>query len=101
MLAAVAGPHALRAAEVFREGGQFMKNPRRLIRVLGTTDIVAMRFRLATLVGAMKLVSRRFPLQIRAAVPADGAQAVDVDNAYPCAIAEGVPERRRLPSRNL
>ena len=54
-----------------------------------------MRFRLVTLAGAMKLASRRFRLRFRAIVPADGAQAVDVDNERTYAIAEAGAERER------
>lgn len=94
----IAGPHALKAAEVFREGGQFMKNPKRLIRAFGLADILLMRFRLLTLEAAMKRASRRFGLHFRALVPADGAQAVDVDNERTYAIAEMVLEQRQAPA---
>ena len=90
----IAGPRAFRAAEVFREGGQFMKNPRRLAKAFGLVNIALLRFKLITLAGAMKRVSRRFGLTFRALVPADGAQAVDVDNERTFAIAEMVLERR-------
>jgi GTP:adenosylcobinamide-phosphate guanylyltransferase len=90
----IAGPQALRAAEVFRGGGQFMKNPKRLIAAFGLINILLVRFRLVSLAGAMKLASRRFKLRFRALVPADGAQAVDVDNERTYRIAEMVLEQR-------
>jgi GTP:adenosylcobinamide-phosphate guanylyltransferase len=93
-LYAIASPRALAAAEIFREGGQFMKNPGRLIRAFGLVNILLMRFRRVTLAGAMKRVSRRFGLTFRAIVPADGAQAVDVDNERTYAIAEMVLRQR-------
>jgi GTP:adenosylcobinamide-phosphate guanylyltransferase len=97
-LYAIAGQHAFRAAEVFREGGQFMKNPKRLIRAFGLFNILAMRFRLVTLAGAMKLASRRFKVKIRALVPADGAQAVDVDDERTYMVAEMVLKQRKPTS---
>lgn len=74
------GARALKAAEIFREGGQFMKNPRRLVTAFGLLNIVLMRWRLLTLRGAMKRLSRRFGLRFEAMVLDDGAQAIDVDN---------------------
>lgn len=90
----IAGLHALRAADVFREGGQFMKNPRRLANALGPVNILLLRLRLVSLAGAMRRVSRRFGLTFRALVPADGAQAIDVDDERTFAIAEMVLKQR-------
>lgn len=84
----VAGPHAFRAAEVFREGGQFMKNPKRLITAFGLLNILLVRFKLVTVHGAMKLASRRFKLLFKAVIFPDGRLAVDVDNERTYGIAE-------------
>jgi GTP:adenosylcobinamide-phosphate guanylyltransferase len=93
-LYAVAGPHAFSAIEVFREGGQFMKNPRRLVTAFGLFNILLVRFGLVTLERAMKLASRRFRLKFRALVFADGSAAVDVDNERTYNIAEMVLKQR-------
>jgi len=93
-LYAVAGPHAFGAAEVFREGGQFMKNPGRLIRAFGLFNILLFRFRLLSLQAAARRLSRHFGLKVRALVPADGAQAVDVDNERTYNVAEMVLRQR-------
>lgn len=90
----VAGPHALAAIEVFREGGQFQKNPKRLITAFGLLNILLVRFGLVTLAGAMKLASRRFRLKFKALVFADGSAAVDVDNERTYGIAEMVLKQR-------
>jgi GTP:adenosylcobinamide-phosphate guanylyltransferase len=86
----LSGPHALAGVEVFREGGQFAKNPKRLITAFGLINILLMRFKLVSIHGAMKRASRRFGLKMAAVVLADGSQAIDVDNERTYAIAEGV-----------
>jgi hypothetical protein len=86
----MAGPDALKVAETFREGGQFAKNRKRLIRVVGRFNILLFVLRLATLKGAMKRLSRRFGVRVEAVVLADGAHAVDVDNPRTYAIAETI-----------
>ncbi len=90
----LAGPHALRAAEAFREGGQFQKNPKRLLIAFGLINIVLFRFRLIGLQTAAKRISKRFGLTIAAVIQPDGAQAVDVDNERTYKIAEMVLEQR-------
>ncbi len=92
----LAGRHALRAAEAFREGGQFQKNPRRLLTAFGLINIVLFRFRLISLQHAAKRIGKRFGLRVAAVIQADGAQAVDVDNERTYAIAEMVLEQRGM-----
>jgi len=90
----LAGAHALRAAEAFREGGQFQKNPRRLLTAFGLVNILLFRFRLIGLQSAARRIGKRFGLSIAAVIQRDGAQAVDVDNERTYAIAEMVLEQR-------
>ena len=90
----IAGAHALAAAEAFRSGGQFMKNPARLITAFGLFNIVLFRFKLLTLQGAARRLSKSFGLKVCALVPQDGSQAVDVDNERTYDIAEMVLKRR-------
>lgn len=94
----IAGPHAFRAAEVFREGGQFMKNPKRLITAFGLFNILLFRFKLLTLEAAARRMSRRFGVKVATLVPADGGQAVDVDNERTYEVAEMVLEQRAAAS---
>lgn len=82
------GRKALKAAETFREGGQFAKNPRRLITAFGLFNVLLMRYRIVSLRTAMKRVSRRLGLAIAPVVLADGRHAVDVDNERTYRIAE-------------
>jgi len=90
----VAGQQAFAAIEIFREGGQFQKNPKRLITAFGLLNILLVRFGLVTIHGAMKLASRRFGLKFKAHVFADGTAAVDVDNERTYAISEMVLKQR-------
>lgn len=87
-LYALAGRHALKAAESFREGGQFMHNPKRLVAAFGLFNILLMRFKLVTIASAMKRISKRFGVSISPVVFADGKLAIDVDNERTYAIVE-------------
>lgn len=91
---AVAGAGVIRLAEAFREGGQFARNPGRLGRIVGPLNLLLFRFRLVSLDGAMKRLSRRVGLRIEAAVLEDGAHAVDVDNPRTYRIAEALLRRK-------
>jgi len=90
----IAGPHAFKAAEVFREGGQFMNNPKRLVTAFGLFNILLFRFKVLTLASAAKRLSRKFGLKVAMLVPRDGAQAVDVDNERTYEVAEMVLKLR-------
>jgi CTP:molybdopterin cytidylyltransferase MocA len=94
-LYAVAGPRVLGLAEAFREGGQFARNPGRLRRIVGSFNLLLFRFRLVSLEGAMKRLSRRAGFRTEAVVLEDGAHAVDVDNPRTYAIAEAILRRKR------
>lgn len=90
----IAGPHAMKAAEVFREGGQFMNNPGRLITAFGLFNIILFRLKLLTLQQAARRLGKRFGVNAAMLVPADGAQAVDVDNERTYEVAEMVLKQR-------
>jgi GTP:adenosylcobinamide-phosphate guanylyltransferase len=90
----IAGEHALGAAEVFREGGQFMKNPGRLVRAFGLFNLLLFRMKLLTLDSAARRISKKFGVKLKILVPADGAQAVDVDNERTYEVAEMVLGQR-------
>jgi MobA-like NTP transferase domain len=90
----IAGPHALSAVEIFREGGQFMKNPKRLITAFGLFNILLFRFKLLTAEAAGRRLGKRFGLKARALILSDGTQAVDVDNERTYGVAEMVLRQR-------
>lgn len=84
----IAGPNALQVAETFREGGQFAKHPRRIIRAFGILNLIRFRYRLTTLGGLFANLSRRFGTLIVPHIFDDGALAIDVDNARTHGVAE-------------
>lgn len=88
------GQRSLRAAEVFREGGQFMSNKGRMVRAFGLFNIILMATKLITLRSGMKRLSKRFGLDLQPVVFEDGALAVDVDNARTYSVAEWVLGQR-------
>ena len=81
---------ALNAANIFKEGGQFMGNPQRLINAFGLFNILLMRFKLVTIDGAFERMSKRFGVTMRRVPLDDGTQAVDVDNERTYMIVEAV-----------
>ena len=88
------GRKSLKAAEVFREGGQFMSNKGRMIRAFGWWNIVLMGAKLITLPQGMKRLSKRFGLNLKPVVFENGELAVDVDNERTYAVAEWVLGQR-------
>lgn len=76
----LAAPGALAAAEAFRGGGQFAKQPRRVLAAFGLLNLIRFRYRLSGLDALMIAIGKRFRLKLRACVLPDGASAIDVDN---------------------
>lgn len=94
-LYAIGNAKALRAAEVFREGGQFARNPKRLLTAFGLLNVIRYRFKLATLEGTFRNISRRFGVNLRPVVFEDGALAIDVDNERTHGVAETILLQRQ------
>lgn len=84
----------LELAEIFREGGQFAKNPMRIARVFGFLNLLILRYGLISLGAAMERFGRRFDVRASALVLKDGAHAIDVDNARTYSIAAQLLDRR-------
>ncbi len=85
---------ALNAAEIMREGGQFVKFPRRIIKAFGLLNLI--RFRLGT--GSKEKlfdqISRRFGIKLVPVQLSDGHYAIDVDNERTLAVTEKILKRR-------
>jgi GTP:adenosylcobinamide-phosphate guanylyltransferase len=95
-LYALAGPKALSAAEAFRGGGQFAKSAKRIIAAFGLLNLLMLRFKLMSVDTAMKRLSKRFGITLRAVILTDGAHAIDVDNERTYAIVDQLlPGRQR------
>ncbi|MFO1241559.1 MAG: NTP transferase domain-containing protein [Sphingomonadaceae bacterium] len=79
---------ALSAAEVFRSGGQFAKHPMRIANAFGILNLIRFRLGLGSLAKAFERFSKRLGLALSPVIFADGALAIDVDNARTYKIAE-------------
>lgn len=79
---------AISAGEIFRDGGQFLKFPKRFIAAFGLTNLIGFRLRLLTVDQMLARVSRRFGKRLRVQIADDGRLAIDVDNAHSHAVAE-------------
>ncbi len=84
----------LRLAETYRSGGQFAKNPMRIVQAVGLINLVILRYGLISLPRAMQRLGRRFGVSASAVVLKDGAHAIDVDNARTYSIAAQLLESR-------
>lgn len=93
-LYAISGPHALRAAEAFRSGGQFAKNAGRIADAFGLLNLILLRLGWISLEGGLKRISRRFGLKIVPVVLRDGRHAIDVDNERTYKVAESLMQAR-------
>lgn len=91
----IASPQVLRAVEIFREGGQFAKNPRRVIAAFGLINTLMFRQGWLSLDAALQRVSKRMKLKLVPVVFTDGSYAIDVDNERTHMCASEIMARRR------
>ena len=82
------------AAHVFAGGGQFMKSIKRMIDAFGFFNILLLRLGVFDVAGAMRRMSRRSGIEIRATQFTDGSLAVDVDNERTYRVCEELLARR-------
>lgn len=90
---------ALKAAEVFRSGGQFVKYPKRIIAAFGLINLIRFRYGLGTLDKSFRSFSRRLKLKVRPIIIADGKAAIDVDNERSKKVTEEVLAREATAAR--
>ena len=81
-------------AQVFRGGGQFMKSAWRLIAAFGLHNIALLRLGVFTREAAMRRLSSRLGLVVRAIEFTDGSLAIDVDNERTYQVCEELLARR-------
>lgn len=81
-------------AEVFRGGGQFMKSVWRMIAAFGLHNILLLRLGLFSREAAMRRLSRRLGLVVRAIEFTDGSLAIDVDNERTYRVCEELLAKR-------
>ncbi|MFW5634223.1 MAG: NTP transferase domain-containing protein [Erythrobacter sp.] len=85
---------ALAAAEIMREGGQFVKYPRRIIKAFGLMNLVRFRLGWGSKEKLFAQISRRFGFKLVPIVLSDGHYAIDVDNERTLAVTEKILKRR-------
>lgn len=90
----LAGSEALKAAEVFRGGGQFAKSAARIISAFGIVNLLLLRLRLVSFREGTARISRRLGLSIAPVALGDGSQAIDVDNDRTYRVVEELLEAR-------
>lgn len=88
--------NALKAAEAFRQGGQFIKTKGRIAKAFGIVNLIRFRLGWWKLDTAFRAMSRRFGVRVVPYMATDGAYAVDVDNPRTYAIAEMLLKQRKL-----
>ncbi len=81
---------ALRAAEAFRGGGQFVKKPIRVMQAFGLVNLLRFRFGLGPIHHIFKRVSRRLKVEIAPLLVSNGATAIDVDNERSLRVTEAL-----------
>ncbi|OBV10178.1 NTP transferase domain-containing protein [Erythrobacter dokdonensis] len=85
---------ALEAAEIMREGGQFIKFPRRIIKAFGLVNLVRFRLGTGSKEKLFEQISRRFGFKLVPVVLSDGHFAIDVDNERTFAVTEKILKLR-------
>jgi GTP:adenosylcobinamide-phosphate guanylyltransferase len=86
---------ALGAARIFRSGGQFRKRPWRILQVFGVLNLLLYRFRLVTLSGCFRRISRNLGVDIRAIQVPYAYGPIDVDDPRSFALSEQTLAARR------
>ncbi|MEL7198386.1 MAG: hypothetical protein AAGL10_08735 [Pseudomonadota bacterium] len=85
---------AVSAAEIMREGGQFVKFPSRIIKAFGFMNLVRFRLGNGSKEKLFAKVSKRFGIKLVPVVVSDGHYAIDVDNQRTKDVTEKILKRR-------
>lgn len=86
-------PNALRAAEAFRGGGQFVKKPFRVMQAFGLINLLRFRFGLGPIHHIFHRISRHLQVEIAPLLVSNGATAIDVDNERSLRVTEALMAR--------
>lgn len=89
-------PGALKAAEAFRGGGQFVKKPLRVMRAFGLVNLLRFRFGLGPIHHVFRRISRHLRVEIAPLLISNGATAIDVDNERSLRVTEVLMARPDL-----
>ena len=86
-------PGALKAAEAFRGGGQFVKKPLRVMRAFGLINLLRFRFGMGPIHHVFRRISRHLKVEIAPLLISNGATATDVDNERSLRVTEALMAR--------
>ncbi len=84
----IADREALAAAEIMREGGQFVKYPRRIIKAFGLINLLRFRMGWGSKEKLFEQISRRFGINLVPVRMSNGRYAIDVDNERTLGVTE-------------
>ena len=84
---------ALKAAEAFRGGGQFVKKPLRVMQAFGFVNLLRFRFGLGPIHHIFRRISRHMGVEVAPLLVSDGATAIDVDNERSLRVTEALMQR--------
>jgi GTP:adenosylcobinamide-phosphate guanylyltransferase len=79
---------AFKVGEIFRQGGQFLKFPRRFVAAFGLVTLVGFRLGLWTTETLLARISRRFGKKVAVQIVQNGRLAIDVDTEFSHQVAE-------------
>ena len=91
---------ALSAAEIFRNGGQFVKFPKRIAKAFGVMNLFRFYFGIGSREKLFEQVSRRFGFKLAPIVMSKGEYAIDVDNQRTFDVTEKLLARRAEQAGN-
>ncbi|MEM7781353.1 MAG: NTP transferase domain-containing protein [Pseudomonadota bacterium] len=86
---------AVAAARAFETGGQFGKQPSRLLKATGLGFVIKYRFKLATLAGLAEHLSKRWNLTLSPVIMPFADAPIDVDNVGDFHRTEKILRKRR------
>jgi len=86
---------ALAAARAFEGGGQFGKNPQRILKAFGFVFMLLYKYRLATIDTLYKRLSKRWGIDLKLIRMPYADAPIDVDNAADVILAEKILKARR------
>src|SRR3546814_3226728 len=89
---------ALRAAEAFRGGGQFVKKPIRVMQAFGLVNLLRFRFGLGPIHHIFLRVSRQLKVDVAPLLVSDGRTAIDFHNDRSLRVTEVLMARRDVVS---
>lgn len=87
---------ALMAARIFEGGGQFGKNPQRILKAFGFVVMILYKYKLTSMATLFNILSRRWRMQLELIQMPYADAPIDVDNLGDVVLTEKILKLRRL-----